>query len=433
MLKNYLPAGETLPAVPAALPVIEIPEFHFHKVAPLFSNLPEAKQTVDIQPMEQFNQGWGTILYRTILPETTLAGTTLKITEVHDWAQIYADGKLLARLDRRKGEFATTLPALKKGTQLDILVEAMGRVNFDKSIHDRKGITEKVELISGNQTKELKNWTVYNFPVDYSFIKDKKYSDTKILPTMPAYYKSTFTLDKVGDTFLDMSTWGKGMVWVNGHAMGRFWEIGPQQTLFMPGCWLKEGENEILVLDLKGPTRASIKGLKKPILDVLREKAPETHRKDGEKLKLTGEKVAHEGAFTPGNGWQEVRFATPVKGRYFCLEALSPQANDNIAAIAEFDVLGADGKPVSREHWKIRYADSEETRSGNRTADKIFDLQESTFWMTVDNVPYPHQLVIDLSKVENVTGFRYLPRAEKGYPGMIKEYRVYVKPADFNY
>ena len=122
-----------------------------------------------------------------------------------------------------------------------------------------------------------------------------------------------------------------------------------------------------------------------------------------------------------------------MKGRYFCLEALPPQANDNIAAVAEFDVLGADGKPVSREHWKIRYADSEETRSGNRTADKIFDLQESTFWMTVDNVPYPHQLVIDLSKVETVTGFRYLPRAEKEYPGMIKEYRVYVKSADFNY
>ena len=184
---------------------------------------------------------------------------------------------------------------------------------------------------------------------------------------------------------------------------------------------------------MKGPTRASIKGLKKPILDVLREKAPETHRKDGEKLKLTGEKVGHEGAFTPGNGWQEVRFAAPVKGRFFCLEALSPQANNNIAAIAEFDVLGADGKPVSREHWKIRYADSEETRSGNRTADKIFDLQESTFWMTVDNVAYPHQLVIDLSKVETVTGFRYLPRAEKNYPGMIREYRVYVKPSDFKY
>lgn len=51
---------------------------------------------------------------------------------------------------------------------------------------------------------------------------------------MPAYYKATFHLNKAGDTFLDMSTWGKGMVWVNGIAIGRFWEIGPQQTLLCP-------------------------------------------------------------------------------------------------------------------------------------------------------------------------------------------------------
>lgn len=433
LLKNYLSEGETLSEIPAAFSLIEVPEIQFTQVAPLFDNLPAPKQTVDIKPMEQFNQGWGSILYRTNLPEAVKAGTVLKITEVHDWAQIYADGKLLARLDRRKGEFTTTLPTLKKGTRLDILVEAMGRVNFDKSIHDRKGITEKVELLADNQSKDLKNWTVYNLPVDYTFAKNKNYRDQKTLPSMPAYYKATFKLNKVGDTFLDMSTWGKGMVWVNGRAMGRFWEIGPQQTLFMPGCWLKEGENEIVVLDLKGPEKSSIKGLKKPILDVLREKAPETHRKEGEKLQLSGEKAVHEGAFTPGNGWQEVRFATPAKGRFFCLEALTPQAEDNIAAIAEFDVLGADGKPVSREHWTIRYADSEETRSGNRTADKIFDLQESTFWMTVDNVAYPHQVVIDLSKIETVTGFRYLPRAEKGYPGMIKEYRIYVQPTGFKY
>ena len=419
--------------MPAALPVIEIPEFHFHKVAPLFSNLPEAKQTVDIQPMEQFNQGWGTILYRTTLPETTLAGTTLKITEVHDWAQIYADGKLLARLDRRKGEFTTTLPALKKGTQLDILVEAMGRVNFDKSIHDRKGITEKVELISGNQTKELKNWTVYNFPVDYSFIKDKKYSDTKILPTMPAYYKSTFTLDKVGDTFLDMSTWGKGMVWVNGHAMGRFWEIGPQQTLFMPGCWLKEGENEILVLDLKGPTRASIKGLKKPILDVLREKAPETHRKDGEKLKLTGEKVVHEGAFTPGNGWQEVKFNKPVTGRYVCIEALNSQDGKDLACIAEMYFLDKDGSRLSREPWIVKYADSEDVAHVNRSADKTFDLQESTYWSTEKGSPYPHTIVIDLGASHALTGFQCLPRMESEVPGGIKDFKIYVKGENFKY
>ena len=432
LLKNYLPAGEQLPEIPEAFPVIEIPEVEFTQIAPLFSNLPEAKESMDIQPMEAFDQGWGTILYRTTLQEPVENGTTMKITEVHDWAQVFADGKLLARLDRRRGEFALQLPALKKGTRIDILVEAMGRVNFDESIHDRKGITEKVELVRGKQSAELKNWTVYSFPVDYSFVQDKRYKNGTA-QTMPAYYRTTFRLDKVGDTFLDMSTWGKGMVWVNGLAIGRFWEIGPQQTLFMPGCWLKEGENEIIVLDLKGPEKASIRGLKKPILDWLRNEGASTHRKEGEQLDLSRETPVAEGTFVPGNGWQEVCFDRQSTGRYFCLEALSAQKGKKIAAIAELDVLGADGKPISREKWRIRYADSEETRSGNCTGDKVFDLQESTYWMTVAKDAYPHQLVIDLGGDYTVTGFRYLPRAEKGYPGMIKDYRVYGKGEDFQY
>ena len=432
LLKNYLPAGEQLPEIPEAFPVIEIPEVEFTQVAPLFSNLPEAKESMDIQPMEAFDQGWGTILYRTTLQEPVENGTTMKITEVHDWAQVFADGKLLARLDRRRGEFALQLPVLKKGTRIDILVEAMGRVNFDESIHDRKGITEKVELVRGKQSAELKNWTVYSFPVDYSFVQDKRYKNGTA-QTMPAYYRTTFRLDKVGDTFLDMSTWGKGMIWVNGLAIGRFWEIGPQQTLFMPGCWLKEGENEIIVLDLKGPEKASIRGLKKPILDWLRNEGASTHRKEGEQLDLSRETPVAEGTFVPGNGWQEVCFDRQSTGRYFCLEALSAQKGKKIAAIAELDVLGADGKPISREKWRIRYADSEETRSGNCTGDKVFDLQESTYWMTVAKDAYPHQLVIDLGGDYTVTGFRYLPRAEKGYPGMIKDYRVYVKGEDFQY
>lgn len=88
LLENYLPAGEQLPAVPVAFPVIEIPEVKFTRVAPLFANLPEAKQSTDIQPMEAFDQGWGTILYRTVLQQPVDAGTTMKITEVHDWAQV---------------------------------------------------------------------------------------------------------------------------------------------------------------------------------------------------------------------------------------------------------------------------------------------------------------------------------------------------------
>lgn len=430
LLANYMEDGEKLADVPEAYPVIEIPEFELKETALLFDNLPEPKTSHDIKPMEQFDQGWGTILYRTTLPEIK-EGATLLITEMHDWAQIFIDGKLIGRLDRRRGENSVKLPATSAGAQLDILIEAMGRVNFDKAIHDRKGITEKVELITETSSDELKDWQVYSFPTDYSFVKNKKYT-VKHKTDGPAYYRSTFKLDKPGDVFLDMQTWGKGMVWVNGKAMGRFWEIGPQQTLFMPGCWLKKGENEIIVLDLKGPEKPVVTGLSSPILDMLRAEVPLTHRKKGENLNLKDEKTVAKGTFNPGNGWQEVKFSTPVKGRYFCLEALSAQDGKDKAAIAEFYLLDENGKPLSRQHWQIGYADSEETRGGNYTADKIYDLQESTYWNTAGSDKYPHHFVIDLREDITVSGFRYLPRAEEGYPGMIKEYKAYLKTNPFN-
>ena len=431
LLMQYADSGQVIPDVPAPYSLIEIPEFTLTDVAPLFDNLPEPKQSETIQPMEQFDQGWGTILYRTTLPVAVKAGTALVITEAHDWAQIFADGKLLGRLDRRRGESTVILPDLPEGARLDILVEAMGRVNFDVAIHDRKGITEKVELISENDKRELKNWQVYSFPVDGAFAKEKNFQPGEKIDG-PAYYRTTFQLDEVGDVFLDLQTWGKGMVWVNGRAMGRFWRIGPQQTLFMPGCWLKKGKNEIVVLDLLGPDKPVVKGLKQPILDMLRAEEPLTHRKEGQTLDLKGERPAASGSLKPGNGWQEVKFAQPVEGRYFCLEALTAQDGKDNAAIAEFYLLGADGKPLPRLHWNIVYADSESTGwGGNFTADKVYDLQESTYWSTKEGDKYPHQLVIDLMEPQTISGFRYLPRAEEGYPGMIKGYKAYVKEEAF--
>lgn len=431
MLMQYADSAQVIPDVPAAYPVIEIPEFALKEVAPLFDNLPEPKLSEDIKPMEQFDQGWGTILYRTSLPEVK-EGTTLLIDEVHDWAQVYADGKLLGRLDCRRGQNSLVLPSLQKGTRLDILVEAMGRVNFDVAIHDRKGITDKVELLTETDKRELKNWEVYSFPVAHDFAESKKYVEGEKLDA-PAYYRATFELDQVGDVFLDMQTWGKGMVWVNGKAMGRFWKIGPQQTLFMPGCWLKKGKNEIIVLDLLGPEKATVSGLKKPILDMLRAEAPATHRAKGQNLNLKGESPVAVGELSAGNGWQEVKFGKTVAGRYFCLEALSAQDGKDNAAVAEFYLLDENGKPLSRQHWKIEYADSESTSWGNFTADKIYDLQESTYWSTRDGNKYPHQFVISLGEDVKVSGFRYLPRAEESYPGMIKKYKAYVKSTPFNF
>lgn len=429
LLVQYADSAQVIPDVPAAYPVIEIPEFTVNEVAPLFENLPEPEESETIKPMEQFDQGWGTILYRTSLPAVR-EGTVLLIDEVHDWAQVYADGKLLGRLDRRRGQNSLVLPGLAEGAQLDILIEAMGRVNFDVAIHDRKGITDKVELVTDTDRQELKDWKVYSFPVDYSFAKAKKYvaGDKQ---ECPAYYRATFHLDEAGDVFLDMQTWGKGLVWVNGKAMGRFWKIGPQQTLFMPGCWLKKGKNEIIILDLLGPEKATVRGLKEPILDMLRAEAPATHRAEGQTLSLKGEKPVATGALKTGNGWQEVKFDKAARGRYFCLEALDAQDGKDNAAIAEFYLLDENGKPLSRQHWKIVYADSESTSWGNFTADKIYDLQESTYWSTKHGDKFPHQLVIDTQDEVIISGFRYLPRAEEEAPGMIKRYKAYVKALPF--
>lgn len=432
LLIQYADSGQVIPDVPAPKPLIEIAPIHFNEVSPLFSYLPKAQESEDIHPMEYFDQGWGTILYRTTLPEAVAEGTLLLVDEAHDWAQIYADGNLLGRMDRRRGQTTLTLPALAAGTQLDILIEAMGRVNFDYAIHDRKGITDKVELLTDNRRTSLKGWQVFSFPTDGAFAAKRTFEKSDKPYAGPAYYRATFDLKETGDVFLDMESWGKGMVWVNGKAIGRFWRIGPQQTLYMPGCWLKKGKNEIVVLDLLGPDEAVVAGVKEPQLDLLRPEEPLTHRKEGENLDLKGERPVHQGKFAAGNGWQEVRFTAPVTGSYFCLEALDAQDGKEIASIAELYLLDKSGDLLPRQKWTIDYADSESTSWGNYSADKVFDLQESTYWSTEHRAPYPHAVVIRLGDSYEIGGFRYLPRAEEGTPGAIRSYKVYVNQNPFN-
>lgn len=438
LLAGYLPESETLPEIPDTIPVISIPTIAMTEIAPIFDNLPQSKQSDDIRPMEMYDQGWGSILYRTTLPETCDESQSLLITEVHDWAQVYLNGKKLATLSRLKGEGIVKLPPVKKGDQLDILVEAMGRMNFGKGIYDPKGITEKVELQRENvkEVQRLQNWQVYNLPIDYNYVSNLNYRKGNDAQGMPAYYRATFTIAEVGDTFLSMLNWSKGMVWVNGHALGRYWKIGPQQTLYLPGCWLKEGENEIIVLDMAGPVKPETEGLRQPILDMQRGNGAYAHRKMGETLDLSQETPVYEGTFKEGNGWQHISFGREIPTRYFCLEALNAHDGGDYAAIAELELLGIDGKPVSRQHWKVLYADSEETDAANNVATNVFDKQESTYWHTNYSSlkpKFPHQIVIDLEEEKVITGFSYLPRAEAGKPGMIKDYKVYLQLNPFNF
>ncbi|MBR6894332.1 MAG: discoidin domain-containing protein, partial [Bacteroidaceae bacterium] len=204
------------------------------------------------------------------------------------------------------------------------------------------------------------------------------------------------------------------------------WSIGPQQTLYVPGCWLKKGKNEVIVLDVVGPREAVVWGQAEPELNKLQLEKTNKHNNIGDKPDLNSDTPVAQGQFKSGNGWQTVKFNGSKKGRLLCLEASSTQAGDDVVAVAEIYALGADGKRLSREPWTTKYADSED-ENGNHTGDKVFDLQESTYWKTVKGAGFPHLLVIDLGSEQTITGFEYLPRAEQGAPGSIKNYKIYVK------
>lgn len=429
--------GKKQAKVPDDIPTISVPAFEFTEVAPLFANLPEPKSDDTIRTMEEYDQGFGSILYRTTLPKIDRSAT-LTVTEAHDYAQIFIDGKYIGKLDRRNGEKQLNIPACAEGAQLDILVEAMGRINFGRAIKDFKGITEKVELKNGGRTTELKGWKVYNLEDRYEGYKGLKFEPLKSVKDaqgqrVPGCYRATFHVEKPGDTFLNFETWGKGLVYVNGYGIGRIWEIGPQQTLYVPGCWLKEGENEILVFDIVGPKEARTEGLEEPILNQLLVNKPLTHRNKGEELRLAGETPVLSGSFKAGNGWQEMKFGKPVSGRYVCIEALNAQDGKDLACIAEMYLLDENGERLSREPWIVKYADSEDVSQVNRSADKIFDLQESTYWSTETGSAYPHAVVIDLGAKHTLTAIQYLPRMESNVPGGIKDFKVYVKGENFSY
>ena len=429
--------GKALPAVPKApMPIITVPKFELKEFAPLSSGI-DKEDEGELKTFEEMDMGWGSMIYAAMLPDIPVPSTLT--ADVHDFAQVFIGDKYIGKIDRVKNEKSITLPPTKHGEALTILVEGMGRINFGRAIKDFKGIVNDVTLtadvpIDGIGTKpdteitiKPKAWNLCTIPDDYATAV-KALSATKPEDHTwegRGYYRGYFNLTKVGDTFLNFETWGKGQVYVNGHAMGRIWSIGPQQTLYIPGCWLKKGQNEVIVLDVVGPKEAVVWGQAEPELNKLQLEKSNKHNNIGDKPDLNSATPAATGAFNGGNGWQTVKFNGQKKGRYLAIECLSTQKDGDRVAIAELYLQGSDGKRISREPWTTKYANTEE-ENGNHTGDKVYDLQESTYWQTEKSATLPHLLVIDLGSEQTVSALEYLPRAEQGAPGSVKNYKIYL-------
>ncbi|TWR27349.1 beta-galactosidase [Mucilaginibacter pallidiroseus] len=264
VIGKHLPPGVTLPPVPEKKKrTIALEAIKVSGVANIFSNLPKPVEADKPVNFEDLDQGYGYVLYRTTLPSAV--NGLLKIKELRDYATVYLNGKRISILDRRLKQDSVQLNSPTANSVLDILVENNGRINYGPYLIDNhKGITEKV-TING---QELFGWKMYQFPLSTT-------AGFRFLPQQagdvdqPALYRGTFALRTTGDTYLDMHGFGKGVVFLNGHNLGKYWQIGPTQTIYVPAGWLKKGINEVIVFDELGGDHKDISTLDHPVLSEL--------------------------------------------------------------------------------------------------------------------------------------------------------------------
>lgn len=258
--------GITPPPVPAVPPTMKIPEFKLEESVSLWKVLPNPVHSEQILSMEDLDQAYGYILYRKQL-DGPVEGD-LVLDELHDYAQIYLDYKLIGTLDRRLGQNRMPVRVSANGAQLDILVENSGRINFNIVLRqEHKGITKQVTLAG----KPLLSWDIYSLPMEHTL--SLPFTRTPCIG--PCFHRWAFRVDERADTFLDTSAFTKGALWLSwlgGQPLGRIWSIGPQQTLYVPGPFLlsQPGLQSVIVFELNSAdVPYTLIGRDQPILDLV--------------------------------------------------------------------------------------------------------------------------------------------------------------------
>jgi len=240
---------EPLPNPPEPIKTIQIPRVDLENFTSIWDGFPITYVSQFPKYFEFFNQFSGVIIYSTNL--TTKTAGNLKVDGLGDYALVFVDDEFIGTLDRSQAIFEVTIPNKgKNSSKLEIVVEGMGRINFGNQMTDRKGIKGNVSL----DNNVLFGWKMTNLPFDDKFVEQlnekPKYKSSNDNQKQGVIYKGRFNLDQeIGDTFIDVSQWEKGIVFVNGRNLGRYWKIGPQFRLYCPASVLHKGENVIMILD----------------------------------------------------------------------------------------------------------------------------------------------------------------------------------------
>lgn len=233
---------DNLTPIPDPIPTFYIPPIHLEPVSDVWQVAQNWFNSEYPKTFESISQFSGFMIYKTTLDSSS---GELSIPGLKDYALVFADDKLVGVLDRTHAIFTLNV---KNCSKLEILVEAMGRINFGRNVKDLKGIVGNVTL----NGEVVKNWEMAGIPLtDLGAIRNTRNGDS--FTKQGIFYQGNFYLNQTkADTFIDVSqNWVKGVIFVNGKNLGRYWNIGPQFRLFCPGTFLKEGFNEIIILELQ--------------------------------------------------------------------------------------------------------------------------------------------------------------------------------------
>ena len=213
--------------------------------------------------------------------------------------------------------------------------------------------------------EELKGWTITSLPLHLAQVDKFVFPKLRHEGNLPGFYRGTFNIDKIGDTFIDMTGWGKGAVWVNGKSLGKFWGIGPQQTMYLPAPWMKEGENEIVVFEMEATGKRSLRGLDKPILNVLGpdKNSFKTSREYNRVPVLDEYDGIFKGTVEKKSGWQEFTFDGMKTLRHLCIDIQSTYDGKN-SCICEIELLDENGNPINKKKWNIVHTNTEAVGEG---------------------------------------------------------------------
>lgn len=412
---------DSLPPVPANNPRIAIEQITLTESAPLSSVFRGTVVSDTTLTMEELGQDFGYVHYQTTIDK----GGKLVIRDLRDYAVVLLDGVQIGSLDRRYLQNSIVLP---KGGRLELLVENVGRVNFGSELlRNRKGITDEV-LLDG---KSLRGWQITPLPLYKETFAGVKFSKNDIVG-QPALYRGTFSLQTLGDTFLDMRGFTKGAVWINGRSIGKYWAIGPQQTLYVPAPWLKKGKNEVVIFAMEPSTTRTFGALNLPILDELGadkcKPAAPVRSATGRPVLDLGDRLLCD-TLPKTSHWVEYNVDATL--RHLCVEFTSSWTEDGRTSLCEIELLDDKGQKIARDRWSVYAVSSEDTERNKGIGENLFDGDPATLWTSAARQPMPQYLILDLGEILRVGTIRMLPRTGPWTPAQGKHFSIYGRPQFF--